>query len=310
MQPARVPLPTHRFDDPLIADGPPGFAIGSFADLAPWSDAPYPHRHDFYELVCVTGGAGTHVIDFVPYRVAPVALYFIAPGQVQFWEREAPLEGHVVVFVEEFLVPQYGDRVSPRRSLALDPLGTGHALHLAAGQAAPITALITALDREYRRPGGADVSVLQAYLHVLLVEMRRLRRGPGGYAVEEDRGTALARRYLRLVGERLPHEQTVRGYASRIGVTPKHLADVVKRTTGKRPAEIIRAVLTVEAKRLLTHTDLTVAQVSERLAFDNPSYFGRFFKREAGMSPGEFRRRAAGVDLLRPVAPPPTTSAP
>ncbi|MEU4805339.1 helix-turn-helix transcriptional regulator [Actinosynnema sp. NPDC023587] len=301
-----VPLPIHRFDDPLIADGPPGFAIGSFADLSPWSDAPYPHRHEFYELVCVTGGSGTHVIDFVPYQVAPVTLYFIAPGQVQFWEHHEPLEGHVMVFQEEFLVPQYGDRVSPRRSLALDPLGTGHALHLAAEQITPVTSLIAALEREYRRPGGADLSVLQAYLHILLVEMRRLHRDAGTSAVEEDRGTALARRYLRLVSEELPHEQSVRGYASRIGVTPKHLADVVKRTTGKRPAEIIRAALAVEAKRLLTHTDLTVAQVSDRLSFDNPSYFGRFFKRECGMSPGEFRRRVSGADHLRSVTRPPT----
>ncbi|GAA3867441.1 AraC family transcriptional regulator [Saccharothrix violaceirubra] len=301
-----VPLPVHRFDDPLIADGPPGFAIGSFADLSPWSDAPFPHRHDFYELVCVTGGSGTHVIDFVPYQVRPVTLYFIAPGQVQFWERRSPLEGHVMVFVEEFLVPQY-DRVSPRRSLSLDPLGTGHALPLSGGQVEPITGLITALEREYRRPGGADVSVLRAYLHILLVEMRRLHRGVvGGADEDEDRGTALARRYLRLVSEELPNEQTVRGYADRIGVTPKHLADVVKRTTGKRPAEIIRAALTVEAKRLLTHTDLTVAQVSERLSFDNPSYFGRFFKRECGMSPGEFRRRAGLADNLRSVTRTPT----
>ncbi|MEU5696199.1 helix-turn-helix transcriptional regulator [Actinosynnema sp. NPDC020468] len=301
-----MPLPTHRFDDPLIADGPPGFAIGSFADLAPWSDASYPHRHEFYELVCVTGGSGTHVIDFVPYEVAPVTLYFIAPGQVQFWERRAPLEGHVMVFVEEFLVPQYGDRVSPRQSLALDPLGTGHALHLDPDQVGPVTELITAMEREYGRPGGADLSVLQAYLHILLVEMRRLHTDAGARRVEEDRGTALARHYLRLVSEELPHEQTVSGYASRIGVTSKHLADVVKRTTGKRPAEIIRAALTVEAKRLLTHTDLTVAQVSERLSFDNPSYFGRFFKRETGMSPGEFRRHAGGADHLRSVTRSPT----
>lgn len=301
-----VSFPTHSFDDPRIGDGPPGFAIGSFADLAPWSYAPYPHRHEFYELVCVTQGSGTHVIDFVPYQVAPVTLYFVAPGQVQFWEGHTPLEGFIVTFVEEFLVPQYGDRVSPRQSLALDPLGTGHALHLAADEVEPVTTLLSALAREYRRPGGADVSVLQAYLHILLVEMRRFSRGADVRTVEEDSGTALARRYLRLVSEELPYEQSVSGYASRIGVTPKHLADVVKRTTGKRPAEIIRAALTVEAKRLLRHTDLTVAQVSQRLLFDNPSYFGRFFKRETGTSPGEFRRRAGAADYLRSVTRPPT----
>ncbi|MFI0423460.1 AraC family transcriptional regulator [Spongiactinospora sp. 9N601] len=289
MHPERAFLPTHRFDDPMIASGPRGFAIGSFDELAPWSYASFPHRHEFYEMVCVTSGSGTQVIDFVPYELNPVTLYFVAPGQVQFWERRTPIEGYVVVFLEEFLAAQYGDRVSPRQSLTLDPLGIGRALHLHDDQIEPIMGLFTALYREYRRPGGADASVLQAYLHVLLVEMRRLHSDIGTSMVE-DRSTALARRYLRLVSDELLNEQTVRGYADRIGITPKHLADVVRRTTGKTPAEIIRTALTVEAKRLLTHTDLTIAQVSQRLSFDNPSYFGRFFKREVGMSPGEFRR--------------------
>ncbi|MGH8964829.1 MAG: helix-turn-helix domain-containing protein, partial [Actinomycetes bacterium] len=283
-------LPTHRFDDQL-ASGPPQFAIGSFADLAPWSSATFPHRHEFYELVCLTRGTGTHVIDFIPYELKPVTLYFVAPGQVQLWEPRTPLGGFLVLFLEEFLAAPWGDRVSLRQSLVYDPLGTGHVLHLAAHQVEPIMALFTALHREYRRRAEVDVSVLQAYLHILLVEMRRLHNAAGTRTVE-DRGTALARRYLRLVTEEIHHEQTVRGYAERIGITPKHLADVVRRTTGKTPAEIIRAALTVEAKRLLAHTDLTAAQVAERLCFDNPSYFGRFFKRETGVSPGEFRRHA------------------
>ncbi|RFS83012.1 helix-turn-helix domain-containing protein [Actinomadura spongiicola] len=290
----RRPLPTHKFDDPLIASGPPGFAIASFGDLAPWSYASFPHRHEFYELVCVTRGSGTHVIDFVPYEVAPVTLYFVAPGQVQFWERRSPLEGFIIVFLEEFLAAQYGDRVSPRRFLALDPLEVGHALRLEPDQVDPTLGLFASMDREYRRAAGADVSVLQAYLHILLVEMRRAHK-EAGVGTVEDRRTALARRFLRLVSDEIMQEQTVGGYAARIGITPKYLADVVKRSTGRTPAEIIRAALTVEAKRLLAHTDLSIAQISKRLSFDNPSYFGRFFKREVGTSPGQFRRQAAAT---------------
>lgn len=275
---ARWELPLHSFDrDRSLASEPMRFAMGSFAKMAPFSYASFPHRHEFYELVCVTGGSGKHVIDFVSYDVRPVSLFVVAPRQVQSWECQTPLEGHLILFMEEFLPAGYGDRVGP-------------ALRLHPSQTATITAVLDGLEREYRRREACERSVLQAYLHILLIEMHRMR-DVGATPTEDDRATVLARRFLRLVSDDTFPELTVRGYAERIGVTPKHLADVVKRCTGKTPAEVIREVLTVEAKRMLAHTDRTVAQIAETLSFDTPSYFGRFFKRETGLSPGEFRRQ-------------------
>lgn len=274
---SRWELPLHSFDrDHSLASEPMRFAMGSFANMAPFSYASFPHRHEFYELVCVTGGSGTHVIDFVAYDVRPVSLFVVTPRQIQSWECRTPLEGRLILFMEEFLPAGYGDRVGP-------------ALRLEPSQAATVTAVLGGLEREYRRRERCERSVLQAYLHILLVEMHRMR-DVRATPTKDDRGTVLARRFLRLVSDDACPELTVRGYAERIGVTPKHLADVVKRATGKTPAEIIREVLTVEAKRLLAHTERTVASIADGLAFDNPSYFGRFFKRETGMSPGEFRR--------------------
>lgn len=43
-----------------------------------------------------------------------------------------------------------------------------------------------------------------------------------------------------------------------------------------------------EAKRLITESELTVSQVSDKLSFQNPSYFARIFKKRVGMTPSEF----------------------
>jgi len=45
----------------------------------------------------------------------------------------------------------------------------------------------------------------------------------------------------------------------------------------------------LEAKRLLVHTEYTVAEIAAILSFSDPSVFGRWFKAQAGMSPGQFR---------------------
>ena len=45
-----------------------------------------------------------------------------------------------------------------------------------------------------------------------------------------------------------------------------------------------------EAKRLLRETDLTVTQISASLAFDNPNYFSKTFKRVSGYTPLQYKK--------------------
>jgi AraC family transcriptional activator of pobA len=47
----------------------------------------------------------------------------------------------------------------------------------------------------------------------------------------------------------------------------------------------------LEAKRNLVYTNLTIKTVAETLGFSDPAYFTRFFKRQAGLSPKEFRQQ-------------------
>ena len=97
------------------------------------------------------------------------------------------------------------------------------------------------------------------------------------------------RRREQLVSKQFVTKQSVADYADQLGVTVNHLNKTVKAATGYTPGQLIRQEIVLEAKRLMQHTDLTATEIGYRLAFDDPSYFGRFFKREVGVSPGQFR---------------------
>ncbi|MGE0552643.1 MAG: helix-turn-helix domain-containing protein [Gemmatimonadales bacterium] len=47
-------------------------------------------------------------------------------------------------------------------------------------------------------------------------------------------------------------------------------------------------------KRLLLGTEHSAERIARDLGFRDPPYFGRFFRRETGLTPARFRRRAAG----------------
>ncbi len=276
-------LPMHRLEVPAPSTLP--FAVGTFDTIGPLSRAAFPHRHTFHEIVHVTGGAGTHVVDQVRAELRPPHLCVIAPGQVHHWDGVRGLTGHVVLFTDDFLLDHPVDRdllrgLSERPPLALDePAHTSTA------------ALISELCDEYRTGADGAGSVLRSLLHVLVVRAARLARTT--VAAPPARAGMVADEFRRLTA-RPNGLWSVRAYADRIGVTPGYLTEAVKAAVGRPASALVREARVREAKRLLAGTDLTVRQVAARVGFADPAYFCRFFRRETGVSPGGFRRDTVG----------------
>ena len=74
-----------------------------------------------------------------------------------------------------------------------------------------------------------------------------------------------------------------------MNMTTTHLSRVVKQTTGRTVIEFINIMLEMEASWLLSTSDLTIAQIADRLNFATTASFDKFFQRIKGMSPKEYR---------------------
>ncbi|MEU8872198.1 AraC family transcriptional regulator [Streptomyces javensis] len=74
-----------------------------------------------------------------------------------------------------------------------------------------------------------------------------------------------------------------------------HLLRVFSRVVGVTPGRFLSAVRLHEAKRLLNSTNLTVAEVSERVGYGSPGSFARRFTEAVGLSPTQYRRLDSGV---------------
>jgi AraC-like DNA-binding protein len=81
----------------------------------------------------------------------------------------------------------------------------------------------------------------------------------------------------------------VNEYAEMLAVTANHLTQMVKEITGKTSVELIREKYIIETKRLLLHTNLTVSEIAALINFEDQSYFTKYFRKNTGMIPGQFR---------------------
>ena len=96
-------------------------------------------------------------------------------------------------------------------------------------------------------------------------------------------------RFLDLLHSSEIKRRTVEAYASELCISPKYLTAVCKKSSGKTANEWITEQVLEDIRYYLRQTDLSIKQICDKLAFPNPSFFGKYVKDHFGMTPLEFR---------------------
>lgn len=104
-----------------------------------------------------------------------------------------------------------------------------------------------------------------------------------------QRGDILFHQFMDEVRRNYTTERQLAFYADKLCITSKYLSRIVKQHSGRQPSEWIRDYVILESKALLRQNDLSVQQISDRLNFPNPSFFGKYFKAVVGCSPRQYQ---------------------
>ena len=107
---------------------------------------------------------------------------------------------------------------------------------------------------------------------------------------QEDTSSSIHRRrladkFMRMAEQSDGRIRRVEEFASQLNITPKYLSTILKETMNCRPSTIIQLFTMKAIEHRLRFTDMTIQEISNELNFPNPSFFGRYFKEHAGMTP-------------------------
>jgi len=244
------------------------------------------HRHDYVELFWLQG-YGSVFIDFETYPLSEKSLIAIGPGRVHAWHVKK-LIGLYIAFTQEFF-----DGTRPPPSALFDyPFIFGEevspVVRLQPKQGEQAQNLFREISQEFQKHENLAVEMIHHQLRSLMVHLARLyaTASPAPFAA-----IGLVRRFRQAVERSFRASTSVRDYAQMLGVTTSHLSESLRLETGLTAGELIRARLLLEAKRLLLHSEQTIAEIGYELGFEDPSYFSRFVRREIETSPVELRNR-------------------
>jgi AraC family transcriptional regulator, transcriptional activator of pobA len=292
--PAAQALPLfHLYGDPPDADAFDFIhieTISSRSSIHDWTIRVHRHGNLFQILVITTGGGEmTYEATTLPFA-APCAL--LTPSTVAHGYRFLPAatEGWVVSFTEDVthaLGDHSGEALARLRALAEHPV-----IPLGEPEAARLDRLCAELHEERFLAREGYRYAMRGYLVLIAVEVARLaasrsRSGSVTLALADPAVEALRA----LVEQHFRKERLLGFYADKLAMTPDRLNDHVKRATGVTAGHLIRQRVLTEAKRQLVFTAVPIHEIAYDLAFSDPSHFTRFFRKQTGTTPQEFRAR-------------------
>lgn len=80
-------------------------------------------------------------------------------------------------------------------------------------------------------------------------------------------------------------------YASQLNISPVYLSRVVRQVTGRTVVDYVNQFLVMEASFLLRTTTLSITQIADRLHFADAASFSKFFLRNNGVRPKDYRKQ-------------------
>jgi len=252
----------------------------------------YPHRHDnFFEVLFLTNGKGSHTIDFQQYEVKPYSIFFLSPGQIHELALSPDVRGYIFLFTSDFYhfnktdsnklfeLPYFYNETFSSPPLYLENNDDKNAVEYWFLKAC-----------EENKEDQVDKNeIIRAYLEVILIFCKRKYTLPFGADEKLQKGRLMVKKFKQLIEERCIENLSIKQYAELLFVTPSHLSELVKSVTGRTSSDLINDRMILEIKRLLKYFDLTVTEIAYKLNFADQSYFAKYVKKNTNFSPKELR---------------------
>lgn len=138
-----------------------------------------------------------------------------------------------------------------------------------------------------------QLEMLQMMLKRLLILCTRIYKTQENYNTRSQNNIDIVREYNFLVEQHFRDKHSVSEYAMLLYKSPKTLSNLFKKVGSKTPLQFIQERIMLEARRLLNYTDKNISEIGYELGFSDIQAFSRFFKKQEGISPSDFKEKTA-----------------
>lgn len=238
-------------------------------------------------FILIYSGSGMMCTNEKNYNVSRGMLISIAPFQTHFFtEQSADFQYQYIAFEFDFMAsfplllkPYVAEKIERCPCMRPD----ANTFKLLKDHYRQICLQYNRIDHPSR------VDIVKALLYVFIAEVSYIY-SLHPVNVKTTHQEQVTSDFLKLLHTFYHKERKPEFYAEKLSMSPCHLSKILKQTTGQSLFVWICEFVIKEAKILLHSTDMNISQISDQLNFPNSSYFARYFRKYAGISPMEYRK--------------------
>lgn len=247
-----------------------------------------PHRHSFYALIVVVSGMGEQVIDLENFELISNRVFLINYGQVHTWKQFNKLKGYVVLFTTEFYNLIFTGHHKIKSDAAI--IQNRPYIDLDKAELLEWKKTLSLIELEFQNKDSVSNEIICLLLKVLVLKYNSNNTVATISQNKSSRKIGITQNYKSLIGQYYKEWKLPKYYTQLLYVTPNYLNSICNKVEGVSATQLIQQRVVLEAKRLLSHTDLTATQIAYELGFEDNSHFGKYFKNVTGFSPDGFRK--------------------
>lgn len=255
----------------------------------------FPSRLNALIIGVGTEGETSLTSNLQEFRLKKDSLFIFSPKHILQVQSNNRFKAHLIVIAPDFLKRI---NIDPKRMMPLFlQFGSLPCMELTHAESQSLRSFISMVEQELKGSetdfsseiiGGLIAATIYKVGDILT---HYLTEHPEVDSPIHNRAEEYFRQFTELLGEHYKHERSVGFYARQLCITPKYLTTLIKRISGKSVSEWIDNYVILEAKTLLKYSNMSVQEIAYYLNFPNQSFFGNYFKRNAGMSPSQYKAK-------------------
>lgn len=255
----------------------------------------FPSRLNALIIGVGTEGETSLTSNLQEFRLKKDSLFIFSPRHILQVQSNNRFKAHLIVIAPDFLKRI---NIDTKRMMPLFlQFGSLPCMELTHAESQSLRSFISMVEQELKGSetdfsseiiGGLIAATIYKVGDILT---HYLTEHPEVDSPIHNRAEEYFRQFTELLGEHYKHERSVGFYARQLCITPKYLTTLIKRICGKSVSEWIDNYVILEAKTLLKYSNMSVQEIAYYLNFPNQSFFGSYFKRNAGMSPSQYKAK-------------------
>ncbi len=249
------------------------------------------HSHDFYELVVVVSGKGTHLLANDSRHLQEGMVFFIKPGTTHGYADIDNLVLYDVLIGRKTLSGHFSDlsEVSGFQEVFLQNGSEIPLVRTNCHQLAEIIALVSAIKEESEKQdygNGASAMAYSKLLQLLILISRFYTSRKGGVFQPDQR----LERVIAFMEQNIDRSLSLEELVAHSNMSASTLNRQFKLSTGWSPVDFHIHRRIAHASTLLLTTNLSIERISEKTGFSDANYFARQFRNHMQMSPRQFKQ--------------------